>query len=81
MPRLLEVTANPASLGLNADWNKTAWGREVWHAARAAYERACPHETSRQIRAHASGTAGVGIAAPASDGPKDHTETEKEDEA
>jgi CRISPR system Cascade subunit CasA len=53
--RLLEVAAAPGSLGLKAEWHKTGWGKCVWRAARAAYERACPHETPRQIRAYALG--------------------------
>lgn len=55
VPRLLEVAAAPESLGLKLDWHKTAWGQAVWRAALAAYERACPHETPRQIRAYALG--------------------------
>jgi hypothetical protein len=53
VPRLLEVVADPTSLGLNAEWHKTAWGHAVWRAAGDAYEQACPHETARQIRAWA----------------------------
>lgn len=53
VPRLLEVAAAPESLGLKSEWHKTAWGQSVSHAARASYERACPHETPRQIRAYA----------------------------
>jgi CRISPR system Cascade subunit CasA len=55
VPRLLEVVAAPESLGFKADWHKTGWGQSVWRAARAAYERACPHDTPRQIRAYALG--------------------------
>ncbi len=55
VPRLLEIAADPSSLGLNEEWHKTAWGQSVWRAARDAYERACPHETTRQIRAYALG--------------------------
>ena len=55
VPRLMEVATAPESLGLEAEWRTTGWGRSVWRAARAAYERACPHETSRQIRAYALG--------------------------
>ena len=33
------------------------WGREVWKAARDAYEFACPHNTPRQLRAYAAGLA------------------------
>ena len=42
VPRLLEVAADPGSLGLNAEWHKTAWGQSVWRAARAAYEQRLP---------------------------------------
>ena len=77
VPRLLEVAANPGSLGLNAEWHKTAWGRSVWRAARDAYERACPHETPRQIRAYALGLKAL-AAAP---GERPDVETEKEDDA
>jgi len=63
-PQLQEVAANPGSLGLKADWRKTAWGRSVWRAALDAYERACPHETPRQIRAYALGQKAL-VAAPA----------------
>jgi hypothetical protein len=55
VPRLMEVAAAPESLGLKSEWRKTAWGQSVWRAARTAYERACPHETPRQIQAYALG--------------------------
>jgi CRISPR system Cascade subunit CasA len=55
VPRLLEAAAAPESLGVKADWYKTAWGQSVWRAARESYKRACPHETPRQIRAYALG--------------------------
>jgi CRISPR system Cascade subunit CasA len=55
VPGLLEVAAHPESLGLNREWHKTQWGHFVWRAACAAYERSCPHETPRQIRAYALG--------------------------
>lgn len=55
VPHLLEVAAAPESLGLKADWHKTGWGQSVWRAARAAYERACPHDTPRQVHAYALG--------------------------
>jgi CRISPR system Cascade subunit CasA len=77
VPRLLEVAAAPEILGLNRKWHKTAWGQSVWRAARAAYERACPHETPRQIRAYALGLKTL-FAAPAVRGD---VETEKEAEA
>ncbi len=77
VPRLLDVAADPGSLGLNAEWHKTAWGRFVWRAALDAYERACPHQTPRQIQAYALGQRAL-LAAPA-EGPD--AETEKEDDA
>ncbi len=70
VPRLLEVAVTPGSLGLKAEWHKTEWGRSVWSAARAGYERACPHETPRQIRAYALGLALLFTA------PAEHTEVE-----
>jgi len=77
VPRLLEVAAAPEILGLNREWHKTAWGQSVWRAARAAYERACPHETPRQIQAYVLGLKTL-FAAPAVRG---EVETEKEAEA
>ena len=77
VPRLLEVAAAPESLGLKSEWHKTAWGQSVWRAARVAYERACPHETPRQIRAYALGLKTL-FAAPAKHAK---VETEKEAEA
>lgn len=74
---LLEVAAAPEILGLNREWGKTAWGQSVWRAARAAYERACPHETPRQIQAYVLGLKTL-FAAPAVRG---EVETEKEAEA
>jgi CRISPR system Cascade subunit CasA len=76
VPRLLEVAAAPESLGLKADWYKTAWGQSVWRAARVAFERACPHETPRQIRAYALGMNTL-FAAPVKQA---EVETEKEAE-
>ncbi|MCW5982838.1 MAG: type I-E CRISPR-associated protein Cse1/CasA [Bryobacteraceae bacterium] len=55
VPRLLEVAAEPERLGLTRAWRDTVWGQAVRRAARAAYERACPHETPRQMRAYALG--------------------------
>jgi CRISPR system Cascade subunit CasA len=75
--RLLEVAAAPGSLGLKVEWHKTGWGQSVWRAARAAYERACPHETPRQIRAYALGLKTL-FTAPAESA---ELETEKEAEA
>jgi len=77
VPRLMEVAAAPESLGLKSEWHKTAWGQSVWHAARTAYERTCPHETPRQIRAFALGLKTL-FGAPAEQA---EVETEKEAEA
>jgi hypothetical protein len=52
---LLAVAEDPAVLGLDNAWHKTDWGQAVWRAALAAFERACPHETARQIRAYTLG--------------------------
>jgi CRISPR system Cascade subunit CasA len=76
VPGLLEVAASPESLGLNHKWHGTVWGRSVWRAARAAYERACPHDTPRQIRAYALGLKTL-FAAPA-ESPQVETEKEVE---
>jgi len=65
----------PGSLGLKHEWHKTAWGKSVWLTAREAYERACPHERSRQIRAYALGLKAL-LTAPA-----EHAEVETEKEA
>jgi hypothetical protein len=75
--RLLEVAAAPENLGLKSEWHKTAWGQFVWRAALTAYERACPHETSRQLYAYALGLKTF-FAAPAKHA---EVETEKEAEA
>jgi CRISPR system Cascade subunit CasA len=55
IPQLLEVAINPEQLGLNNEWHKTNWAKAVRRAMRAAYERACPHDTPRQMRAYALG--------------------------
>jgi len=52
---LLAVVADPATLGLDNAWHKTAWGQATWRAVLAAYDSACPRGTARQIRAHALG--------------------------
>ncbi len=77
VPGLLEVAARPESLGLDHKWHGTVWGRSVWHAARAAYERSCPHETPRQIRAYALGLKAL-FASPAQQA---NSGTEQEAEA
>lgn len=55
VPLLLEIATTPEVLGLKTNWNKTAWEQSIYRAAGAAYERACSHETPRQIRAYALG--------------------------
>jgi len=55
VPQLLEVAAAPKSLGTKGEWRKTSWGQAVQRAARSAYERACPHDTVRQMHAYALG--------------------------
>lgn len=52
---LLDVAETPALLESDKSWHKTDWGRAVWSAALAAFERVCPHESTRQIRAYALG--------------------------
>jgi CRISPR system Cascade subunit CasA len=76
VPRLMEIAAAPKDLGLKFEWHKTAWGQSVWRAARESYERACPHETPRQIRAYALGLNTL-FAAPAE---RAKVETEQEAE-
>jgi CRISPR system Cascade subunit CasA len=73
--RLLEVVAAPESFGLKAEWHKTVWGQFVWRTALEAYERACPHDTSRQLCAYARGLKTL-LSAPAK-----HAEVEAEKEA
>jgi CRISPR system Cascade subunit CasA len=76
VPGLLQVAARPEGLGLNHQWHGTVWGRSLWHAARAAYERACPHGTPHQIRAYALGLKAL-FAEPAA---KDVVQTKEEAE-
>jgi hypothetical protein len=75
-PRLLEAAATPESFGLEAGWHRTAWGESVWRAACTAYERACPHETPRQIHAYALGLTTL-FSAPVEE-PKNESEKEAE---
>ncbi len=67
VPRLLEVAENPEELGLRPRWQKTDWGKAVLSAMRAAFERACPHETPRQMRAFALGLKAL-FSGPANEG-------------
>lgn len=52
---LMAVAENTSLLGTDMNWGGTEWGRVVLRAARSAFDRACPHETPRQIRAYAIG--------------------------
>jgi len=76
VPRLLEVAARPETLGLNHNWHGTVWGQSVWRATRAAYERACPHDTPRQMRAYALGL--NALLAPRTESAEVGTEKEAE---
>ena len=76
---LLELAATLETPGLKSEWHKTPWGQAIWRAARASYERACPHETSRQLRAYALGWKSL-FTAPAEPGGVEK-ETEQEVEA
>ncbi len=38
-------------------WSRSSWGQTVHHAARLAYESACPHEIGRQLQAFVKGLA------------------------
>lgn len=75
VPYLLEVAENPEKLGLHHNWSQTDWGKAVWATIRAAFERSCPHETPRQIRAYALGLITL-FAAPA-----EHAKGESKKEA
>ena len=76
---LLEVAAAPESRGLGSEWYKATWGQAIWGAARASYNRACPYETPRQLRAYALGLQTL-FTAPAGPGEVDRA-TEQEVEA
>jgi len=76
---LLEIAGTPESLGLKSEWQKTPWGQAVWRAARVSYERACPHETPRRLRAYALGLKTL-FTAPAEPG-RIEKEAEQEVEA
>ena len=56
---LLALVENPEPLrpeGATKDnWAGTEWGKTIAHAAREAYELACPHETPRQLKAYSLG--------------------------
>jgi CRISPR system Cascade subunit CasA len=76
LPQLLQIAESPGQLGQPAEWYKTGWGRSVGRAARAAYDRACPHETTRQIRAHALGLKALFVAPAEQHRPEAEEETE-----
>ncbi len=78
VPSLLQVAAAPESLGLRSEWHKTTWGQAVWRAARTSYERACPHETPRQMSAHALGLKTLFTARAQPGGVEEETEQEVE---
>lgn len=73
---LLEVAEHPEKLAPANDWWSTDWGKSVSFAMRAAYERGCPHETSRQMRAYALGLKRL-YSAPSGQAPVE-SETEVE---
>jgi len=75
LPHLLGIAENPEKLGQPAEWHKTDWGKAVRSAMRAAFERACPHESPRQMRAYALGLITLFSA------PAEHAEDETEKEA
>jgi CRISPR system Cascade subunit CasA len=77
VPRLLAAVSSPECLGLNVEWQKTAWGLSISRAARDAYESACPHETPRQMHAWASGLGE--LLATAGSPSEDEAETEAEE--
>ncbi|OGV64080.1 MAG: type I-E CRISPR-associated protein Cse1/CasA [Lentisphaerae bacterium RIFOXYB12_FULL_65_16] len=55
---LLVIVENPALLGpdlAHPTWGTTEWGQGIFRAVRAAYDLACPHQTPRQMKAHALG--------------------------
>ena len=59
VPALLSVVECPEVLyaegSTKEDWGRTAWGKALIRTARNAYEFACPHETSRQLKAYSLG--------------------------
>lgn len=50
VPKLIDVCEH-GGIAKPEDWAGTDWGHALGTAARAAFERACPHDTPRQIRA------------------------------
>jgi CRISPR system Cascade subunit CasA len=75
VPYLLEIAETTEKLGLHHDWHQTNWGKAVWATIRAAFERSCPHDTPRQMRAYARGLNTLSAA------PAQGTEVEPEKEA
>jgi len=70
---LLAVAENPTVLGVDKSWHKTDWGRTVWRLTLVAFDRACPRETARQIRAYALGRKAL-FAAPTQQQAEEETE-------
>ena len=53
---LMAFARGPVPLrGGKLQFLKTAWGKHIRQAAVDSYNRACPHDTTRQIQAHALG--------------------------
>lgn len=80
---LLAVVDHPEPLrpeGATKDqWGATEWGKALAHAARDAYELACPHETPRQMKAYAMGLSALFKPEP-EDNSKDEPVTEETEE-
>jgi hypothetical protein len=57
LPLLLAAVQSADPLPDAMAWRRSAWGQAVNHAARLAYETACPHETGRQLQAFVKGLA------------------------
>jgi CRISPR system Cascade subunit CasA len=69
VPRLLGLAENPETLVAAGAYHSTAWSKAVAAAMHAAFERACPHETPRQMRAYALGLKAL-FSKPAKDKPE-----------
>ena len=57
LPLLLAAVQSADPLPDATAWRRSGWGQTVNHAARLAYETACPHETGRQLQAFVKGLA------------------------
>lgn len=71
---LLDLAAAPEKFGRAGDPRDTMWGQSVSWTARAAYDDACPRDTSWQIQAYVNGVRNLLKEAPS-------TPAEKEGEA